>query len=55
MITRLLNMFHNDESGQDLIEYGLITALIGVALVGSMGPLASGISNEFSKVVAQLK
>lgn len=42
------------DSGQDLIEYGLIAALIAVALVASMGTVASGISNEFSTIVAQL-
>ena len=53
-MTEFLCKFGRDESGQDLIEYGLITALIGVALVASMGPVASGISTEFSKVIAQL-
>jgi len=53
-MSELLRKFNHDESGQDLIEYGLMTALIGVALVASMGQVASGISNELSKVVAQL-
>jgi pilus assembly protein Flp/PilA len=55
MIYKLLKSLDRDESGQDLIEYGLIAALIAVALVTSMGTVASGISNEFSKVVAQLQ
>lgn len=43
-----------DESGQDLIEYALVAALIGLAAVTSMTSLATGISSEFSKVTSQL-
>ena len=42
------------ESGQGLIEYGSITALIAVTLVASLGAVAGGISNEFSTVAAQM-
>ena len=49
MINMLKNL-HKDESGQDLIEYALIAALIAVASVAAMGTLAKSISNEFGKV-----
>lgn len=39
-----------DESGQDLIEYALIAALIAVSAVAAMGSLSNKISNEFDKV-----
>jgi len=53
MINMLRNL-HKEESGQDLIEYALIAALIAVASVAAMGVLAKSISNEFGKVGSQL-
>ncbi len=43
-----------DESGQDLIEYALVAAIIALAAVAAMTTLASNISNAFSKVGSQL-
>jgi len=43
-----------EESGQDLIEYALIAALIAVALVASMNTLATAISSEFTNAGNQL-
>jgi pilus assembly protein Flp/PilA len=51
---KMLKNLHKEESGQDLIEYALLAALIAVALIASMSAVASGISSEFSQVVAQL-
>ena len=53
MINMLRNL-HKEESGQDLIEYALIAALIAVAAVASMSSLAGKINTEFSKVGNQL-
>ena len=39
-----------DESGQDLIEYALIAALIALGAIFSMGSLANQISNAFNAV-----
>jgi pilus assembly protein Flp/PilA len=39
-----------DESGQDLIEYGLILGVLALALIASMDTLANSISNFFNKV-----
>jgi Flp pilus assembly pilin Flp len=41
---RMINMLkdlHKEESGQDLIEYALIAALIAVASIAAMGILAA--------------
>jgi pilus assembly protein Flp/PilA len=46
----LLKKLHKEESGQDLIEYALIAALIAVGSVAAMGTLANKIGNEFGKV-----
>jgi pilus assembly protein Flp/PilA len=43
-----------DESGQDLIEYALVVALIAFAATAGMGSLASGINNAFSNIAAKL-
>lgn len=43
-----------DESGQDLIEYALVAAMIGLAAIAAMGTLASNISNAFSAVGSKL-
>jgi len=49
LITALTNL-HQDESGQDLVEYALIAALIAVACIATMGTLATAINNEFTNV-----
>ena len=43
-----------DESGQDLIEYALVAALIALGAVAAMGALANEISNSFSAVGVKL-
>ena len=47
---KLLNGLHKDESGQDLIEYALIAALIAVGSVVTMQSLATTISSEFAHI-----
>ena len=37
-------LLHHDESGQDLIEYVLIAALLGIGAVGIMGNLAAAVA-----------
>jgi len=53
MIAMFKNL-HKEESGQDLIEYALIAALIAVGAVAAMGSLANSISNEFNVVGGKL-
>lgn len=45
-----LSKFASDESGATAIEYGLICALVAVALIGSISSLAPKISAVFEKV-----
>ena len=47
---RLLANLLNDDSGQDLIEYALVAALLALAAVGAMSSLTNKIDNEFNKV-----
>ena len=46
--------FWRDESGQDLIEYALVVALIAFAAVAGMGFLATGINSAFCQIAATL-
>lgn len=48
--TLLLHSFCQDESGQDLIEYALVAALIGLGAVAAMGTLAGSLSNAFGSI-----
>ena len=52
MINMLKNL-HQDESGQDLIEYGLIALLVALGAIVGMGSLASSINQVFTQVAAQ--
>ena len=49
-----LNRLWNEESGQDLVEYGLLISLVAVTAIASMKALASAISNVFSAAVGNL-
>ena len=49
-VSRLLKRILHDESGQDLIEYALIAALIALAAISAMRGLAGTIDNEFNTV-----
>jgi pilus assembly protein Flp/PilA len=43
-----------EESGQDLIEYALVVALVAFAATAGMGKLATGINLAFSNIALQL-
>ena len=41
-----------DESGQDLIEYALLSAVLSVGFVGTIQALANGVIPFFDRVLA---
>jgi pilus assembly protein Flp/PilA len=47
---QLLNGLIADESGQDLIEYALVAALVGLGSIAAMQSLAASIANTFSAI-----
>ena len=51
---RALSILHRDESGQDLIEYALLAALIALAATFGMSTVASDINNAFTKIGSKL-
>ena len=49
-MTKLFARFVKDESGATAIEYGLIAALISIAIITAATTLGTNISNTFDKV-----
>ena len=50
----LVTRFANDESGATAIEYGLIAALVGVAIIGGATILGSKLDLLFSNIGGKL-
>jgi pilus assembly protein Flp/PilA len=44
----------NDESGQDLIEYALVAALVGLGAVAAMNTLSGKITTAFTNIGTSL-
>ena len=51
----VLHSLHKDESGQDLIEYALVAALIAFGSVATMQTLATNINTAYSKIGSKLE
>ena len=50
----MMNWLKEEESGQGMVEYALIIALVAVALVIALGNLKGGIEGVFTKVNTEL-
>jgi pilus assembly protein Flp/PilA len=50
----LMMRFWREEEGQDLVEYGLLLAVIALAAIAAMSNLATAISTAFSTVSTNL-
>jgi pilus assembly protein Flp/PilA len=50
----LMRAFWSDESGQGLVEYALIIALVAVGLIAILLVLRNGIGNVFNNAATQL-
>ncbi len=51
----LLAELHREESGQDLIEYALIAALIALAATVGMKVVATAVNSAFSSIGTKLE
>jgi len=51
---KLFTRFAKDESGATAIEYGLIAALIGVAIIGAVTNVGNGLNSTFGNVSSKL-
>ena len=54
-MTKFISRFAKDESGATAIEYGLIAALIAVALITVLGTMSGQLKDTFTKVENSLK
>jgi pilus assembly protein Flp/PilA len=53
-VTSTLTRFLSDESGATAVEYGLLTALISVTIMASLGTLGVDLASTFSTASTQL-
>ena len=51
---KILSGFMRDESGQDLIEYALVAAIIALGATAAMTTLAGSITSAFNKIGTSL-
>jgi pilus assembly protein Flp/PilA len=54
IMINIAKKFLKDESGATAIEYGLIAALVAVAIVGALTTLGTGLTGMFGKVNSDL-
>jgi pilus assembly protein Flp/PilA len=52
--SQLFSNLLRDESGQDLIEYALVAALIGLGATAAIRVLATAIGNAFTGIGSRL-
>ncbi|MGH7558594.1 MAG: Flp family type IVb pilin [Gemmatimonadota bacterium] len=50
----LLKAFWTDESGQDLVEYAMLLALIALIVIGAVALLGQGIEDTFANITKAL-
>jgi Flp pilus assembly pilin Flp len=53
MKTLILN-FIRDEQGQDLVEYALIVAAVGLALITTVNQLSQGVVSLYQSITGDL-
>jgi len=53
-MSKLFARFAKDESGATAIEYGLIAALIALAIVTGATALGGSLSNQFNRIAGKL-
>ena len=53
-MSKLVAQFAKDESGATAIEYGLIAALIAVAIIAGAGALGTAINGKFAYIATKV-
>lgn len=54
-MSKIIARFIKDESGATAIEYGLIAALIALAIVAGATTLGNNLSAQFNNIAGKLK
>ena len=53
-MSNIVSRFVKDESGATAIEYGLIAALIALAIMAGAGALGNSLNNKFQGIATKL-
>lgn len=51
---KLMNWLKNEESGQGMVEYGLILALIAVVVIVAVSLIGTNLNGMFNKVAGEI-
>ena len=51
----MLNWLIKEESGQGMVEYGLILALIAVVVIGVLSGIGTNLTSKFKKIGDELQ
>jgi pilus assembly protein Flp/PilA len=51
---KLMNWLKNEESGQGMVEYGLILALVAIVVIAALTTLGGKVGGIFNKVSGNL-
>ena len=51
---KFIKRIKNDDKGATAIEYGLIAALIAVAIIAAVGTVGTNLNSTFTKVASNL-
>ena len=54
-MSKIFARFRKDESGATAIEYGLIAALISVAIIAGASTLGNNLSSTFTNIADKVK
>ena len=52
---KLMNWFKNEESGQGMVEYGLILVLVAIVVIVALRAIGTNASKTFSKAASAVK
>lgn len=52
---KLLKKLVREESGQGMVEYGLIIALVGIVLIAALTAMSGGLTNLFNKIACTVQ
>jgi pilus assembly protein Flp/PilA len=53
-ISEYLNRFREDENGASLVEYGLLVALIALAVIATLRTVGTNLNSLFQQVASNL-